>query len=266
MIYVLTSSKNLLPVRSRLIYRGLKKIPYFSKHDGSLPPSAYRLRVDACNEVLAWVLSKKVFKREKVVEKLKGSYERIGIEPLRGWSARDLYDKELAFLYSVCRYGLGISWQDHPELLTLFRKEEAYDRVYRAVLAGVEPEVAMKEGLGGLTQEGLFRMLRLAVSLVVLNLEPEENLAKVFNKLMERLPSFNTNFYTFMKFYVALRTAERIACGEIKLKEEKEAFKLALCLKMGAPTMAPPDELIRLISKSVFKVNEVKLSRVFAYR
>jgi len=227
-----------------------------------MPPLAYRDRVEACNEVLAKVLAQRIQDREAVVEMLKRSYEVRGIEPLRGWSAYNLYDKEMALLYALGRYGLGLSPSDYPFLAEVFNKELAYEEAYRDVLTGSSFEEAVKARLGGFTQEGVFRVLRMAVSLVVLGFEPEDNLAKVFHRANEELESLRPNLFSFMRFYVALRTAERIASGEVRSKGEKEAFKLALCLRMGAPNMAPPDDLIKLISKAVFKVPERRLVRV----
>jgi len=229
-----------------------------------LPPPAYRERVEACNEVLAKVLAGRLNRREEVVELLRESYEKRGIEPLRGWSARNLYDKEMAVLYALSKYGLGLSWEDYPQLLEVFGREEAYEKAYRDILAGVHPQAAVKRNVGEFTQEALFRVLRMAVSLVVLGFEPEDNLAKVFHESLRHLAFFRRNFFTFMRFYVALRTAERIANGEIKTRGEKEAFKLSLCLRMGASNMAPPDELIKLVSRSVFKVGGRRLSRIFS--
>ncbi len=229
-----------------------------------MPSVAYRDRVEACNEVLAKALAGRVEDRAVVVEMLRRSYEARGIEPLRGWSAHDLYDKEMALLYALSKYGLGISPSDYPSLAKVFSKELAYEDAYRAVLAGSSFEEAIKAKLGAFSREAVFRVLRLVVSLVVLGLEPEDNLAKVFHKANEELEELRPNLFSFMRFYVALRTAERIASGEVRSRGEKEAFKLAQCLRMGAPNMAPPDDLIKLISKSVFKVSGKKLARVFS--
>jgi len=228
------------------------------------PPPAYRDRVEACNEVLARVLAERLSDREKVVDLLRESYERRGIEPLRGWSAYNLYDKEMALLYVLGKYGLGLDWSEYPYLSSVFWKEEAYERAYRDILAGVPVEEALRSRVGEASQEAVFRVLRLAVSLVVMGFEPEDNLAKAFHASMRDLEQYRHNFFTFMRFYVALRTAERIAMGEIRSRREKEAFKLSLCLRMGAQGMAPPDELIRLIARSVFKVSERRLSRVLS--
>jgi len=229
-----------------------------------MPPLAYRDHVEACNEVLAKVLASRIEDRGTVVEMLKRSYEARGIEPLRGWSAQDLYDKEMALLYALGKHGLGLSFFEYPFLTKVFSKEVACEEAYRDVLAGAPIEAAIRERLGEFTQEGVFRMLRLAVSLVVLSFEPEGNLAKVFQRAYQELSSLRQNLFSFMRFYIALRTAERIASGEVRSRSEKEAFKLALCLRMGASRMAPPDDLIKLVSRSVFKVAEGRLARMFA--
>lgn len=229
-----------------------------------MPSIAYRDRVEACNEVLAKVLADQVRERERVVEMLKESYEAREIQPLRGWSAHDLYDKEMALLYALGKYGLGLSTVDYPFLASVFSKEIVYEEAYRDILAGRSVKEAVESRLGGLTQEGVFRVLRMAVSLVVLGFEPEDNLAKAFHRVNEELEALRSNLFSFMRFYVALRTAEQIASGSIKSRGEKEAFKLSLCIRMGAPNMAPPDDLVKLISRLVFRIPERRLTKLFS--
>lgn len=229
-----------------------------------MPAAAYRNHIEACNEVLARALAEQIQERSAVVELLKKSYEARGIEPLRGWSAHDLYDKEMALLYAVSKYGLGLSFSEHPFLAKVFDKELAYEMAYRDILSGAPIEEALKSRLGSFSQEELFRVMRLALSLVILGFEPEDNLSKVFHKAYSELTLLRLNLFSFMRFYVALRVAEKIASGEVKSKSEKEALKLSLCLRLGASNMAPPDDLIRLISRSVFKVPGWKLDRLLS--
>ncbi|MCX8204831.1 MAG: DUF2192 domain-containing protein [Candidatus Nezhaarchaeota archaeon] len=229
-----------------------------------MPAAAYRNHVEACSEVLAKALASRVQDRGVVVELLKQSYEARKIEPLRGWSAHELYDKEMALLYAVGRYGLGLSFSEYPFLAKVFHKEVAYEEAYRDILSGAPVEEALRARLGKFSQEELFRVLRLAASLVVLGLEPEEGLVKVFHKAYSELSSLRLNLFSFMRFYVALRVAEQIANGGVRTRSEKEALKLALCLRLGASSMAPPDELIRLVSKLVFRVPDRRLDRVLS--
>lgn len=229
-----------------------------------MPAIAYKNHIEACNEVLARALASGIRDRSVVVELLKRSYEARGIGPLRGWSAHELYDKEMALLYAVGKYGLGLSPSDHPSLAKIFDKETAYEEAYKGMLSGASVEEALKSKLGKFSQEELFRVLRLATSLVILGFEPEERLVEIFHRAYSELTSLRLNLFSFMRFYVALRVAEKIASGEVRSRSEKEALKLALCLRLRAPSMAPPDDLIRLISTSVFGVPNRRLDRVLS--
>ncbi|MEM1537376.1 MAG: DUF2192 domain-containing protein [Candidatus Nezhaarchaeales archaeon] len=217
-----------------------------------MPATAYKRHVEACNEVLGKVLAEKVNDRSTVISLLKEGYERRGIGPIRGWAAKDLYDKEMATLYTIGKFGLGLTSGDYAFLNDIFSKEILYEKVYNDVLSGADPVNSIKQHLGEVNQENVFRIIRLGLTLVVLGFEAEGKLLKVFQELRGHLSVFERGFASFLRFYTALRTAEAISIGLIKNRYEKEAFKLSYCVKLGCFKDAPPDKLISLISRSVF--------------
>jgi len=223
---------------------------------------AYRLHVDACNEVLGLMLSGSIATRSEAVDKLAEAYKKRGIGPIRGWSSKNLYDKEMAMVYVVGKYGLGLDFNEHQMLSKILSAEVDYERIYSEVLRGGRPSEVMQMIVGNTDKSTIFRVLRLALTAVVLGFEPEENLMRLYWSLAEEFKQYKRGFFTFMRFYIALRVAEKIALREIKSRNEKEAFKLALCLKNNAKNMAPPDELIALISREVFGVPNRVVSRI----
>lgn len=223
---------------------------------------AYRLHVDACNEVLSLILSGSVSTRTDAVNSLSQAYVKRGIGPIRGWSSKNLYDKEMAMVYVVGKYGLGLELAEHPQLEKILSAEVGYEEIYRRVMSGVKPSEAIQAITGSLEKNTIFRVLRLVLTAVVLGFEEEENLVKLYWSLAEEFKQYKRGFFTFMRFYVALRVAEKIALREVKNRNEKEALKLAICMKVGAKNMAPPDELIALISREVFGAPKKLVQRV----
>ena len=109
-------------------------------------------------------------------------------------------------------------------------------------LSGADPVNSIKQHLGEVNQENVFRIIRLGLTLVVLGFEAEGKLLKVFQELRGHLSVFERGFASFLRFYTALRTAEAISIGLIKNRYEKEAFKLSYCVKLGCFKDAPPDK------------------------
>lgn len=223
---------------------------------------AYRRHVDACNEVLSLLLAGSISTRTETVERLMEAYRRRGIGPIRGWSAKNLYDKEMSMAYIVCRHGLGLELDVNPTLSQVFSAELKYEDISRKVLEGARPTDAIQKVVGSVDKNTVFRVLRLMLTAVVLGFEDEEKLFKLHKALSQELKEYEKGFRSFMRFYIALRVAEKIATKEVRSRSEKEALKLALCLRSGVERGAPPDELISLISMEVFGVPKGVLDKV----
>lgn len=223
---------------------------------------AYRHHIDACNEVLSLILAKSVSTRAEAVEKLMEAYKKRGIGPIRGWSAKNLYDKEMAMVYVVGKHGLGLEFDVDQILSQVFSAELKYERICQEILEGAKPTDAIQKIFGSIDKNIIFRVLRLMLTAVVLGFEEEEKLLRLHKALLEEFKEYEKGFRSFMKFYIALRVAEKIAIKEVRSRGEKEALKLALCLRSGVMRGAPPDELISLISREVFGVPKGILDRV----
>jgi len=223
---------------------------------------AYKLHVDACNEVLSGILAGSITSRAEAVEKLAVAYKKRGIGPIRGWSSKNLYDKEMAMVYLVYKRGLGLELSEYPALGQIFSYEVKCEDVCREVLKGAKPRDVVQEIAGGVDKNTIFRVLRLMLTAVILGFEEEDKLFKLHKALAEEFKEYEKGFRSFMKFYVALRVAEKIAMREVRDKNEKEALKLAMCLRAGVERGAPPDKLISLIAREVFGVPRRVISKV----
>jgi hypothetical protein len=223
---------------------------------------AYKLHVDACNEVLSAILAGSIVNRTEAVEKLVEAYKKRGVGPIRGWSSKNLYDKEMAMVYLVCRRGLGLELDENPALSQIFSYEAKYEEICREILEGAKPYDVIQKIAGGVDKNTIFRVLRLMLTAVVLGFEEEDKLLKLHRALAKEFKEYEKGFRSFMKFYVALRVAEKIALREVKDKNEKEALKLSMCLRIGVERNAPPDKLISLIAREVFGAPKRAINKV----
>ncbi|TDA37414.1 hypothetical protein DSO05_00450 [Candidatus Nezhaarchaeota archaeon WYZ-LMO7] len=223
---------------------------------------AYRRHIDACNEVLSLILAGSISNRSEAVEKLAEAYRKRDIGPIRGWSAKNLYDKEMAMVYLIGKHGLGLDFDDNLTLSQVFSAELKYEEICRRILEGAKPIDVIQEVMGSVDKNIIFRILRLMLTAVVLGFKDEGELLKLHKALSEEFKEYGRGFRSFMKFYVALRVAEKIAVKEVRSRSEKEALKLALCLRSDVERGAPPDELISLISKEVFGVPKSVMNKV----
>ncbi|MEM2502115.1 MAG: DUF2192 domain-containing protein, partial [Acidilobaceae archaeon] len=121
--------------------------------------------MDVWNNIIEyWEESGGSLSRSDVTRILMDAYNRESIKPLKGAAnPADLYDKELASLYVVGRYGMGLEEQ-YPDIFDkIFREEIKYENVIN--IMSKEPlEIArekIKVILGDVDDNTLSRILRL---------------------------------------------------------------------------------------------------------
>jgi hypothetical protein len=206
--------------------------------------------------------------RKDVIEMLQRTYESAGIEPLRGASTPpDIYDKELASLYVVGKYGMGLEKQ-YPELFdNIFMKEIKYEEAIQ-ILESEDGNTEktrdiIKTILGTLDDNEIARMLRLKFTKVYFGFTTEDNLYKVIKNLYDRIPEKRKLASKYARFYIAFRVASAIARGDIKNKIIKEIFKQASALKLSQiHGIIPDDSYIATIARDVFRVPERTLRQI----
>jgi len=219
-------------------------------------------RVEACIDLISRVLRGDIGSREEAVRELERLYRALGIEPIRGWSKINLFEKELCTVYVVAKYGLGLEVDEYRDLYErVLWLEAGAERAAERIKAGEGVEAVLEE-LGSADENVVFRTARLEATAVLLGFKPEEELALLLNRLSELFPALAQRIVGFKRFYVAFRVAQAVAEGVIRTRLEKEAIKHALCVKLGAERAAPPDEFIREIALNVLKLEERRVARV----
>lgn len=220
----------------------------------------YRDRIEACVDIWSAILKGRIKSRERAVETLREVYKRRNVEPLRGRTKIDIFDKEMATLYLVGRYGLGLG-DEYGELYEkIFGRELRCERALERILGGEDPRSVIGEELGEINENLVFRVIRLTFTAALLGFRSEDSLVELLSRLEEAFPEYRKRFLGFKKFYIAFKIAEGIAAGEVRNRLEKEALKHALCIKFNARKSAPPDSLIREIAVGVLKVDEFRVN------
>lgn len=223
----------------------------------------YRDRVEASIEIWGNILRRNLTERADVVKLLREVYEERGVEPIRGKTKINIYDKEMATLYLVGKYGLGLDEDQYPEIFgKVFRNEVLYEKAFSEVLNGSPPREVLERYFREVNENVIFRVLRLGLTKTLLGWEAEENLIKVIKLFLRNFPRYSIRLNSFIRFYIALRLAERIVKREIRNRLEKEAYKHSMCVKFGSLKNAPPDSLIREIAVNVFKGKEFEVNTV----
>ncbi|MEM0377925.1 MAG: DUF2192 domain-containing protein [Thermosphaera sp.] len=228
----------------------------------------YKKRIQVAVNILSEVIKRgREITRSEAIELLRKTYEKQGLQPIRGKAfPPDIYDKELATIYVVGKYGLNLH-EEYPDLFErIFYLEEAYERAIDYILKN-DYEVArkiLKENsiTGVIDSNTIARMLRVPLTKFILGFLNEEEFAKILHKTREAVPEEESTVYKYVKFFIAFKLAEMIFKGEVKSKEYKEALKKALAIRIGFPKATPGDEYVKYIAESVFELKEEELENL----
>ena len=228
----------------------------------------YRKRIQIIVDLLGEIIRKgNVTSREELRELIKETYEKHGIVPIKGKaSPPDLYDKEIASLYVIAKYGLALD-DEYPSLFdNLFRTEEKYEEAIKNILENNYEEARKNlieaSSQGQIDSNTVARMLRVAFTKLLFGFITEDEFAEILKKTAEAIPEEERTVRNFVRFYIAFKVAEMISRGEIRNKGFKEASKKAIGLRLGFPRIAPRDDYIEAIAKEVFMVPDKVLEKV----
>lgn len=234
----------------------------------------YKKRLEALKDVWEIILNSdfKNLNRESVVEILKKVYEKYNLLPIKGRAfPQDLYDKEMASLYVIGRYGLGL-YEEYPELFKkIFDKELVLEEAGKILLSSdpqkrEEARKKLSEILGGLDANIIARLLRVFLTLSLYGFEDEEKFIRLLKTVPRILPEHTLTAKNYARFYIAYKIAEGISSGSIKNKLSKEAYKHALGVKLGITKATPGDEYIYIIAKDVFNLKRSVLGKVLSIK
>jgi len=228
----------------------------------------HKKRIRVAVELLS-ELSKQIdsITRSEAVNMLKKAYSTHKLQPIKGKATpADIFDKEMATLYVVGKYGLHLHL-DSPELFgKVFYIEEELDGAINEVLSGNYEKASEKlkkmSPSGTIDGNAIARMLRIPLTKYILGFSSEEELREVLLKTLEAFPQEERTIKNYVRFFISLKLSEMIYKGEIRSREEKEAYKKALAIRIGFPKVAPSDDYIRAVAKSVFGISDTVLNRV----
>lgn len=227
--------------------------------------------MDVWKDVIeAWESSGGSLTRSQVVKMLSDAYERESLKPLKGASnPSDLFDKEMASLYAVGKYGMGLE-EAYPELFdAIFGEEIKYENVAEIMVKEL-PERArekVKVLVGEVDDNLLSRIFRLRLTEVFFGFRDKESLLELIKASSKIFPERERAIKNYMKFYIAFSVAEAISKRDVRDKIGKEVLKQALALELGLERrLLPDDDYIRIIATEVFNVPQKILSNILSQR
>ncbi|MEM3228961.1 MAG: DUF2192 domain-containing protein [Fervidicoccaceae archaeon] len=230
----------------------------------------YRKKISVAIDILSEISEKMIADRDKVIKLLKEKYEEYRISPFRGIAQpEDLYDKEMATLYVVGKYGMGLD-EDYPEIFErVFEKEKKYEAFINAIIpeqGNGDSRARLLEKLGSseLSSNDVARILRIVFTKVIFGFAQDDELLNLMNKIEKFFPENAKDVRNFKRFFIGFKLAEMIATGEIRSRVEKEAMKQALVLKLGSGKTAPDDKYVSVIARKVFKVPGEKIEKLLS--
>ena len=234
----------------------------------------YKNRIEAATEIWSKIMRNEISTRNQLEELVYIVYKQKGVEPFRGLSKVRIYDKEIATIYIVGKYGLGIlDGELAGAFKNIFGVEIACDEIYNFLrgrnfqLSNDDAEQVKKlldnELLGPGIEERGFRLLRYVFTGTIMRFFPEEDFIGTYRALSTVFPDLAPRFMSYVRFYVAFRVAEDIALGNIRKIEEKKIMKYTHCLRLNLTKCAPHDKLIREVALRVYKVPRKVLDRLF---
>lgn len=232
----------------------------------------HRARVQAAVAILSELVKNiDEVDRAKAVELLKKVYQEKKISPIRGRAQPvDIFDKELATLYVVGKYGLKLD-QESPELFEkVFYVEQTLEEALKDILESRLEEAREKikrvSPTGTIDSNMVARLLRIPLTMLILGFISEEEFKNILHSVKVALSEEERTVTNYARFFIGFKLAEAIYKGEVKSREEKEALKKALAIRIGFPKSTPSDDYVEAIATSVFNINRKILEKVLSPR
>jgi len=219
----------------------------------------HRKRIELVTDIIAEAIEEG-WDRERIKKEIYKRYNDTNLSPFRGIALPpDILDKEMATLYVISKYGLGLD----EELGGAIEFERKLERAAQLLLEkGKDARDEVTSLVGPVDSNVLSRIFRVVFTAVILGFKNEDELIKLLHKALEAFPDMEKTVRKYARFYIAFRVAEAIAKGEVKNRVEKEALKQSLALRIGLPKIIPDDNYIYIIAREVFKVPDEVLRRI----
>lgn len=221
--------------------------------------SMVRKRVQVLTAAWSEIMVKNLRTRKEVVEVLKGLYEKFKVEPIRGASnPPDLYDKDMASLYAVGKWGLGLD-KELPEDLfnAIFPDEIAMDKML-AALREADSRDALCSKVGTLCEKVndsfIARFLRFVFTLYYFGFTDRKVLLEVLKKVYNFFPELQETVRRFAKFVVAYEVCLKMASGSVKSRLKLDLARNLAALEIGVPKAVPSFKYMVEVCKHFFKL------------
>ncbi len=234
----------------------------------------YRERIQVAVDLWDRILRGQITNRAQLEEQLYAEYKKRGIEPFRGFSKVRIYDKEIATVFVVGKYGLGLGDDIIESTKHIFTVEYRCDKAYLLlkkhsfqiddVLRDEIRTLINVPDLGLGLEDRVFRFMRYVFTGTLLTFFPEEEFVHTYRSLQEIFPELRDILIRYVKFYVAFKIAEGIVLGQITNPTERKIYKYAYCVKLNVQKCAPSDKLIREVTIRVYKAPKRVVDRLFA--
>ena len=207
--------------------------------------------------------------RLSAVKILKDTYTKENIQPIRGKAlSADIFDKEMTTIYVIGKHGLKLDL-DYPELFKkVFYIEEALEEIITDIIDGKD-DVA-REKLKKLSPSGtiesniIARLLRIPLTKLILGFISEDDFKNILHRVKTVFHEEEKTVGNYARFFTGIVLSELIYKGSVKTREEKEALKKALAIRIGFPKAVPSDEYIRVIAKNVYGVSDKLLDKILS--
>lgn len=230
-----------------------------------------RARINAAMELLSDILSGRITSRVTARKRLEDIYRSKALQPIRGraWPP-DIWDKELATVYTVGKYALMLN-EEEPEVFSkIFSYEESLEDIINAIKTADSDEEARRFILfmlgGSVDDNTIARILRIATTKYLLGFTREDEVVQLIQRLYKVLPEQSNTIRKYARYFIAVRIAQAIALGSIRSRIEKEALKQALAAKIGLERIMPDDEYVEFIASNVFNVPKRIVQRILGGR
>lgn len=228
--------------------------------------SLHAKRVEVAIDLISKALRGEIDSRRELIAALEEAYTRLGIEPIRGRSKINIYEKEMCTVYVVAKYGLGLDPSEYRDFYEKFLDVELKAEKAAERLKAGEGERAAIEEMGSSDENTVFRIARLEATAVLLGFKSDDELATLLRAIEEAFPNLRQKVNGFKKFFIAFRVAQALLAGNVTNRLEKEALKHALCIKFNAVKAAPSDDFIREIAVDVLGASERLVSNALVLK
>lgn len=211
--------------------------------------------------VNAWsrIVRENIVSREQAVKILQTCYEELGVEPIRGSSLTpDLYDKDMASLYIIGKWGLGIDRELSREILEkLFDIEIKIEKIIEYIqnVSSYE-ELCSKDSelCKSIDDKLVARVLRFLFTLYYFGFIDRQYFIQLMKKIYNVLKPMEETIRRFTKFIIAYEVGKKISENEIKTKIDINMTKNAIALDFGIPNTLPSIKYIVEVTKHFFEI------------